>query len=229
VVLVHAALLVLALYAVKRVGLPRRVAGQTNQWFWTSVVLTAFPFLLALGFSVAVVPSLHWRFLLGVFPTYWLLVVLVGQESGRAGRILLYGVLLPWTLVMTGTSYANHEQPSAMRQAARMLADESQPAERILCETQCERFYWEWTRWLGRSGRIERTTETHSATTWLQIVPKADLQAESFVGVSRVWTLSEKISRSTPPLSELLEQHDFRRERSMQFSDIVVQIYTRQP
>ena len=227
VVLVHAALLVLALYAVKRVGLPRRVAGQTNQWFWTSVVLTAFPFLLALGFSVTVVPSLHWRFLLGVFPTYWLLVTLIGQESGRAGRILLYGILLPWTLVMTGTSYVMREQPSGIRQAARMLADEPQPADRILCETQCAAFYWEWTRWLGRSGRIERTTETQSATTWLQIVPKASLRVESFAGVARVWMLSEKLSGTTPSVRDVLRQNGFLRERSAQFGDVVAEVYTR--
>ncbi len=132
--LVHLALFLLAWRTVRKFWPPSRDLKESGRWFWTAALLAGVPILLLYGFAVLVTPVFNARFVLGILPAYWLLVVLLGDFGGRAGRAILYAVVLPWVLVSVGVTMAQSLQPSPARQATTFLNREYRDTDLILCD-----------------------------------------------------------------------------------------------
>ena len=199
--LVHLALFLLAWRTVRKFWPPSRELKESARWFWTAALLTGVPILLLYGFAVVVTPVFNARFVLGILPAYWLLVVLLGEFGGRAGRAMLYAVVLPWVLASVGVTMAQSLQPSPARQATTFLNREYRDADLILCDgLDCgNHIYWEWTRRLGRTGRIE--VLRFGSTAWrLSVLPQKNLGQLDLSQVGRVWFLqSDRKAADTVP------------------------------
>lgn len=199
--LVHLALFLLAWRTVRKFWPPSRDLKESGRWFWTAALLAGVPILLLYGFAVVVTPVFNARFVLGILPAYWLLVVLLGDFGGRAGRAILYAVVLPWVLVSVGVTMAQSLQPSPARQATTFLNREYRDTDLILCDgLDCgNQVYWEWTRRLGRSGRIE--VLRFGSTAWrLSVLPQKKLGQLDLSQVGRVWFLhSDRKAADTVP------------------------------
>lgn len=198
---VHLALFLLAWRGLCRLWPPQRGGEVESRWFWTLAILAGLPIVLLYGFSLLITPAFHWRFVLGVLPSYWLLVVLLGEWGGRAGRAMLYAVVLPWVLASVGLTMAQSLHPSPARQATTFLNREYRDADLILCDgLDCgNQVYWEWTRRLGRTGRIE--VLRFGSPAWrLSVLPQKKLGQLDLSQVSRVWFLqSDRKAADTVP------------------------------
>ena len=204
---VHLALFWLAWRTVRRLWPPRRDSENQARWFWTAALLAGVPIVLLFGFSVVVTPVFHPRFVLGALPGYWLLVVLLGEFGGRAGRVMLYGIVLPWVLVSIGVALGQSLVPTPVRQGTLLLARELRPTDLILCSGVGNQMYWEWTRRLGRSGRIEVLRP--GPTDWrLSVLPQTDLDGLDLGGVGRVWFFYSA-EKAVAPVKEFLAAQGF--------------------
>ena len=167
---------------------PRTSVAPGTHWFWVATCLLAVPLLLDLLFALAVRPALHWRFVLGILPAYWMLLVLVAERNGRSGRILLYGIVLPWVLTNTAVSFVSGNIVAPARQAAYIIAGHHDSGDLLLAENLSigNQLYWEWNHRLGRQGRIEVLTPP-AAVARLSVLPPTDFEHLDLQGVDRVW------------------------------------------
>jgi hypothetical protein len=189
-VLLHLVVLVIAWPAVRRLWSRPAVGEDATHWFRILTLLVSVPVVLLYVFSVAHTPAFNARFITGTLPGYWLLLVLLGQFGGRAGRAVLYGLVLPWAVISTCVAIAESRRPSPIRRAALQIGREVQPADLILCDgSTAAPFYWEWTRRLGRAGRLENLLLA-SPDHWLSELPKKRLEQLHLKGVDRVWFLT---------------------------------------
>jgi hypothetical protein len=134
------------------------------RWLATAFVLAGVPTFALILVSVALVPVIaisgnfefNARYVIGVVPSMWLALVLLGQSVGRGARALLYAGFLPWVLVSAAGTVAQSRIPSNARQAATVLAQEVRAKDLIVCDSIAagDQFDWEWRHRLGRSGRI---------------------------------------------------------------------------
>jgi hypothetical protein len=200
--LVHLTLLFLGWRVARRLWPPPGKPAPARLWFWVTALLACVPIGMLVFFSLVVKPAVHWRFVLGVLPAYWLLVVLVCQESGRVGRLLLCRVLLVWVLASLGVSFARMGIPSASRQAALLLVREQRPSDLILCRSSCNELYWELTHHLGRAGHIEIPVSTPVADR-LSVVPQITLETANLAGVDHVWLFADKGAEADSFISSL--------------------------
>jgi hypothetical protein len=187
--LIQVVVFVLAWRAVRRLWPPRRDDETTSRWFWTAVMLAGVPVVLLFLFSIAIRPAFHARFVFGALPAYWLLLVLLGQLGGRAGRVMLYGIVVPWVLVSSGFALAEQLEPTSARLGTLHLARELRANDLILCENLSfgNQVYWEWTGRLGRFPvRIEVLRPVLDVGR-LSIAPLTDLGNLELNGVDRVW------------------------------------------
>ncbi len=208
---------------------PWREKVRGARWFWLSVLLAAVPVALLYGFSLAVTPALASRFLIGILPAYWLVIALLAEYGGRAGRVLLYGVFLPWALVSVGTGFERAFRPSPVRQAASALSTQANPSDLILCSSDvASQFYWEWTRRFGRSNRVECLRPVPSAASpaaphrrrleqseRLSVLPWKDLTEIEVGGASRVWLVTMSDSELVARVEDSLAARDFTLESSV--------------
>jgi hypothetical protein len=159
-----------------------------RRWFWLATLLVLVPVALMYGFSVAVHPAMDARFLLGVLPAYWLAVVLLGERGGRAGRVLLHAVVLPWVLASAIVTLPD-ARPSPARTGAERAAAEWRPGDLLLADCRAGvQVWWEWTRRLGRAERLEVAGCEHRRWWVPELVARAPVEI-NLAGVERVWFL----------------------------------------
>ncbi|MCL6481243.1 MAG: hypothetical protein K6U02_05910 [Firmicutes bacterium] len=117
--------------------------------------LVLLPIAVVYLFSLIVHPALDARFLLGLLPAYWLLMVRAGESAGEAGRWLLFGVLLPWVLLSVAVTLPE-AGPAPVRRAVDAVAAEYQPGDLLLAECRVGvNVWWEWTHRLGRLEQMQ--------------------------------------------------------------------------
>ncbi|MCW5978286.1 MAG: glycosyltransferase family 39 protein [Bryobacteraceae bacterium] len=223
---VHLALLVFAWRSLKKLWPPRRADEDWKRWFWVAGALAGVPVALLYAFSVVYTPAFVSRFLLGILPLYWLLVVMLSELGGRAGTRLLYGVILPWALVSAGIGMVTAAAPSPLRQRPEAIARDLRPSDLVLSEREhSNSLYWEIAHRQGRDVRFEvlpRIRRDESKTIFEQRgeeqgerlsvfrfrqLPEVDLR-----GVERVWLLHA--SRDTAVTAgAFLAERGFRVER----------------
>lgn len=181
-------------------------------WFRPAVMLVAVPVALLFGFSVAVHPAMDARFLLGVLPAYWLAVVLLGANGGRAGKVLLYGVILPWALASAAVTIPE-AAPSPVRAgldraAARWRAGDLVVAD---CRTGVA-VWWEWVRRKGRAEPME-VARCEGRRWWVPEQPARAPEHFALEGVARVWLLYADRTEGWR-IAGALAARGFRREAS---------------
>ena len=223
--LVQLMLLTLACRMAWRLWPPRRKLQPTIRWFWAAALLAYIPLALIIFFSIGVMPALHWRFVLGILPAYWLFVVLVCQESGRLARILLHSVILAWVVLDVGVAFATMSIPSAPRQAAILLAREETSSDLILCQTSCNEIYWEFTHHFGRSGRIELAAPTpvHDR---LSVVRQADFEMIDPETTGRIWLFMDHDAQ-TDHLIGLIRSHGFALRKNIPIRESALLLFSR--
>jgi hypothetical protein len=169
-------------------SLPRR-GEDMARWFWISVLLCGTPITLLYGFSLGLTPVLHARYVLVGLTGYWSLLVFLGYFNGRASKMILIGIFLPWVLASILLTLKQNMTPSPARQGTLLVAREMRDSDLILCDKHMPlgwQVYWEWTRRLGRSGHVEILPSRMA--TWLQsILPWKELDRLDLEGVDRIW------------------------------------------
>jgi hypothetical protein len=190
----------------RRLWPPQRGDETTVRWFWTAVLLAGLPILSLYLFSVAVRPAFHARFVFGALPAYWLLVVLLGQFGGRAGRVLLCGIVVPWVLVSSGFALAEQLEPTSARLGTLHLARQLRANDLILCENLSlgNALYWEWTGRLGRSPVRMEVLRPVVDVGRLSIAPLTDLGNLDLNGVDRVWFFFHDKKETTSVVDSLV-------------------------
>jgi hypothetical protein len=186
--LVHVVLVLAAWRGIRRLPCQTDARDGMARWLWPMMLLVAVPAALLYAFSLLSTPAFHARFLTGTLPAYWLSLVLLGEIGGRPGRSILYGIILPWALMSSVVAVFESRVPSPVRRATLEVAPEARSGDLILCDKFTEAaVYWEWTRRLGRSGRLEALEPGEH---WLSQVPKKRLEQLDLHGVDRVWFFS---------------------------------------
>jgi hypothetical protein len=207
---VHLLLLLLAWKFRARLWPLRGDNENQRHWFWSSAVITAVPVAILLAFSVVVARAFEARFVLGVLPAYWLAVFLLCQLSGRAGWVLLLGVLLPWKLLSVGTGLYANWQPDWPRQATSAVAQQVRPADLLLtADTDSGNLiYWEWTRRLQRDARLETLPTLGLNAANLSVLNPVELEKLRLDGVSRIWLFYQR-SDTRDPIVRFLATRGF--------------------
>ncbi len=228
-VAVHLALLLFAWRAIRRLWPPHRQTGHAAQWLWATVILAGIPILFLFLFSVLVTPAFHARFILGALPAYWLLVLLLAELGWRWGRVLLYAIFVPWVVVIIGLTLAGIRTPFAARQAAVVMASEHRPEDVILCKSVCNTFYWEWTRRLGRAGRIEALSAGAGPTiASVAVLPQTPVENVKLHGATRVWVVFDP-GDNTAPQTAFLQRQGFALQKEYPTGRPYLLLLTRPP
>jgi hypothetical protein len=190
----EALLLLSAWRVLARTWPPGRALTPAHRWFWASVVLAGAPVFLLLAFSLLVSPAFHARFVLGTLPAYWLAIVLLAEFARRPGRVILYGVLLPWVLICTGAELVQVRAPSKVRQASAVLLREGGPHDLLLVDGLPNEMYWEWTHRLGRVFPIQlldaapdSASDSLPEVAQFAELPKTPLEHVALGDADRVW------------------------------------------
>jgi hypothetical protein len=198
---VHLLLAACAWKSLRRLSRPARVTDGQTRWLWISALLAAVPILLLLLFSVSYMPALAPRFVLGILPAYWLLLVMLGELGGRLGHGVLLGIVLPWVLLSSGKSVIDHVSATPLRQHTTLAATEGDAADLILCDADvANAVYWEVARRHGNRGRIEflrvKSPEEESQIVRhrsrkqderLAVLPLRDLPQINLDRINRIW------------------------------------------
>jgi len=201
--ILHLVLLIWAVPVARRLWRQRDM-NPAARWFWSAALLVGVPILLVVLVSIAVYPALQLRFLIGIIPAYWLLVVLVCQESGRPGRAFLYGVLLVWVMANIAVGFVLSNGPSPVREVALVVAREQRPDDLVLCSPGTgNQFYWELTHGLGRSARIEVLRPPIPVFRRLLVPPQIDPESIQLDGVNRIWFLYSEGEETRPDFESL--------------------------
>jgi hypothetical protein len=200
-------------------------AGNAAPWLGISLLITGIPVVLLFVFSVVVTPALHYRFLMGILPSYWLLMVLLAESGGRASRVALYGLIVPWVFLSTGISVADRLRPSSIRQGTLALDRQIRQSDLILCYSECNSVYWEWARRLGRPERIVGLRQAWTDPGMpaalqaaleqeyrLGAVPRVDLAQVDFRDPVRVWLFNSD-QKMDAIVNEHLSARGFQREK----------------
>jgi Dolichyl-phosphate-mannose-protein mannosyltransferase len=198
--LVHLVLAGLALRAL----LLRRGArrGEASPWPMTVAVLTMIPLVTLYLVSLLVAPVFHPRFLVGILPVYWLLVVVAGEQAGRPGLFVVYGVILPWVWFAAALVTERSAAPSALHQQLVRVQQEIAGDDLLLGDSNIgDNLYWEWTHVLGHStpplvfrveGRQPLREERGN-----NLVPYHDLGDIDLSSARRVWVFHSHQSEAT--------------------------------
>jgi hypothetical protein len=154
-----------------------------------AAVLFAVPFGIMLIVSAATRPVIELRWLIGLHPLYWIVIFLITEFSGRLGRIVLYGLILPWTLLAVANAMWYYHEPNWQRQDAAFVAEHYRPTDLLVCEDpdNSNAIYWEWNKRLHRTARIEVIPTAASAPMMLSILKPVELEMINLTGVDRVW------------------------------------------
>lgn len=222
--LLQLALLVLAWRVAWRLWPPRSDFPPATRWFWAAGLLAYIPLALIILFSIGVTPALHWRFVLGVLPAFWLFVALVCQASGRLARILLFSVTLAWAALNVGTAFARMDIPSAPRQVAVLLAREQRPSDLFLCQNSCSEIYWELTHHFGRGARIEFLAPA-PVMDRLSVVRQANLDAIDPKAIDRVWLFADKGAQEDSFVRSI-EQRGFALDKTISIRNNALLLFT---
>ena len=218
-------LLMLACRMAWRLWPPSSDLQPATRWFWAAGLLAYIPLALIVFFSIGVTPALHWRFVLGILPAYWLFVVLVCEASGRLARALLLNVTLAWAVLNVGAAFARMDIPSAPRQAAVLLAREQQPSDVILCQNSCNEIYWELTHHFGRGGDVEFLAP-QPVLDRLSVVRQADLDAIDSQTVGRIWLFADK-GVQHDSFVRSIQQRGFALDKIISIRDNLLLLFTR--
>ena len=226
---IHLVLFGLAWRTIRQLWPPLREGDRAAQWFWTAALLFGMPVLLLYGFSVAITPTFHARFLIGVLPGYWLLMALLAQFGGRAGRAMLYGVVFPWVLVSVCVGLVQNLAPSPVREGTLLVSREIRETDLILCSGEPvvgAQVYWEWTRRLAQPGRIEILSSR--AIWWASILPQKDLKELNLYGVDRVWFFYSN-PKAADQMSNFLAAHGFALEKPLKTRTPFLLAFAKEP
>ena len=186
--LLMAALVVLALPRVRLLWPPGHTGGDDARWFWSAVVMVGMPVGLLYAVSELGEPAFDARFLVAVLPAFWILVVFLGEFGRRAGVALLYCIVLPWVLISIAVTVAPSADASPARQVTTLLADKVNDGDLILCDSLAgPQVYWEWTRRLGRTGRLEVLYSAKQWRWWAPVLPQRKWSEIDLHAVERVW------------------------------------------
>jgi hypothetical protein len=188
---VHLGLLVLLWWNRARFWPPRGAAGREQRWFWSAVVLAGVPIAALFAFSVAVNRAFEARFILGAAIPYSIAIFLLCELSGRAGRIVLLCVLLPWRVVGIANSVLTNWAPSDTRRGVEHVAAQIRPGDLLLVDAPDygSVIYWEWNRRLHRSEPIAVLPADPLQPSLLGVIPPTPLERLDLSGVTRVWFL----------------------------------------
>jgi hypothetical protein len=230
-VLLHLLLLALGWKAIRRLWPPRPGAPTGERWLCVGLVLTGVPILILFLFSEFITPSFHPRFILGVLPSYWLSLVLLGEFGGRLVRGILYGVFIPWVLISAGANLVQQRKPSPVRQVAVLLAQEAFADDLILCNGRGggNALDWEWKHLIGRTSRLEIVAVPLTQDEFAG-PPQISLDALDLNGLNRVWVFYEKGDASAidnSRVTEFLASHNFKMEKALPAEKPTVQLFVR--
>jgi hypothetical protein len=208
---------------------PRDSNDRRSAWFWVATLLFLTPLLLNLLFAMLERPALHWRFLIGIFPAYWLLLTFSTERAGRAGRVLLYGVVLPWVAINTGVAYAHTSAHSHPRQAAEIISAEQRPTDSVLASNLSigNQLHWEINHRLGREVRIQ-VLRPPVAVARLSVLPAADLESLDLQNVDRLWVFYYKANLGTDRGQLSLSKHGFALGKEFPFNEPGLLLFVRQ-
>lgn len=225
--LIHLLLLVFAIGSFRRMWPPRRDSEPARRWFWVVALLAGVPVALLFLFSVVYTPALASRFLIGILPAYWLLVVMMAEMGARRGLWLLYGVMLPWVLISSTATLIRNLESHPVRKRIETVAREMRPGDIIVClDELANPVFWELTHRLGREAPIQALAPQVDADELsvfqrqgfeqgerLSVIPYRPVNEIGLEGVRRVWLFHNS---AAPPdtIAEHLAAHGFARERT---------------
>lgn len=220
--------LVLFLFAVRslRQNWPHPREAPEDRWFWILAVFASVPVAVLLAFSVTATPALAPRFLIGILPAYWLLVVRLAELGGRRGLRWLYGAILPWVLVSDAATVVKSLEPPALRRQIELTAERMSPGDLVVClDELCNPVYWEFVHRLRAPARIEAPRPEPAAGLSvherraleqgerLSVVPYRDAGHIVFEAAERVYVFHQKPLLPSNVATEL-ERRGFRLERT---------------
>jgi hypothetical protein len=223
----HLALLFLGWRTARQLWPPRNGLPRSARWFWASVLLVGIPVVMIVLFTIFVIPALHWRFVLGILPAYWLLVAMICQDSGRAGRILLF-LIAAWVVGTIGVGLvrlATMDVAAPPRQAALLIAREERPGDEVLCQSDCNQLYWELRHHFGGRARVALLGPV-PALDWLDVVQPMNLEDVNASVAGRVWLFVEAGEASVSLVSSFSER-GFGLWRRTPMRDNVLMLFTR--
>ncbi len=188
-ILVHLGLLIMFWFHRARFWPPRTAAEGGQRWFWPAVLLAAIPLSILLSFSLVVARAFEARFVLGAVIPYSIAVFLLCQSCGRAGRIALLCVLLPWKIIAIGNSLYFETKPDAARQTVEFVAAHARAGDLLLVENPnaAGLFYWEWVRRLHRSERIDALPALPDDPLRMRTLPSVPADRLELSGIERIW------------------------------------------
>jgi hypothetical protein len=221
---VHLALLVFGWRMARRLWPPRNGLPRSPRWFWAAALLVGIPVALIIIFTIFVTPALHLRFVLGILPPYWLLVSMICQDNGRAGRILLF-LIVSWVVGNLGVSLAKMDVASPWRQAALLIAREERPGDLVLCWSACNELYWEFTHHFGGRAQV-KLLGPGPPNYWLSVVQPTNLEDVDSSSVERVW-LFVQAGEESVSLVKSFSERSFGLWRSIPVRDYVLVLFTR--
>lgn len=174
--------------------------GDGDEWLWTLGVLALVPVVALYGASLAIAPVFHPRFLLGLMPVYWLLIVVLGDRGGQRGRALVYGVVLPWVWGSAVLVSARSARPSPLHEQLVRVALEIAPGDLLLGDSNVgDHLFWEWTRVFRRSEPVAVFRAGDGEMPYREqrgnnIVPYSDLDAIDLPSAGRLWLFHSRES-----------------------------------
>ncbi len=207
---IHLALLVLLWWNRARFWPPRRDADATQRWFWSALVLAGVPLLILLTFSIVKNGAFEARFVLGASIAYSIFLFLSCQLSGRAGRIVLLCVLLPWRIAVAVNSVFHYAEPELARQSVEFIAGQVRPGDLLLVDGPPfgNIVYWDWTRHFHRSERVATLAPDPPGHYLAAIIDPVPIARMDLNGVSRIWFIQRQ-PRKRPDVAEALAARGF--------------------
>jgi hypothetical protein len=239
--LLHLVLFVFAWRSIRRVWPPRPDADSRARWFWVMAVLAGVPVVLLYLFSVVYTPAFAARFLLGITPAYWLLLVMMSEFGGRGGSRLIYGPVLVWVLASIGVALVIALQSSPIVDRTRTLAAELRPTDLVISERlHSNGLYWEIAHRQGRpvrflvfdadrhekpsSGPEQRGEEQGER---LSIFRYSDFGRVDLSGVERVWLIHK--SKDAAAYEASLASRGWKMERQLGDATPYLSLFVKRP
>lgn len=229
---IHGALLLGAILASRRRLLPPLQWRTPEGRIWGLLAITSVPVLLLFVFSVLRTPALHMRFLLGIVPSYWLLLGVLAQQAKNPGRLILYFLVIPWAVVSGAYSLQSTRPVSDQHLAAASMLPSVRPTDLVVCSGDCNSFFWEWTQRMRGTTPIRfiytgnPASRASQQTGRLSVVPPVDLTELPLKQYSRIWVVTHD-SSALLNASEGLMNAGFRRESVFSKGAVAVAQFTR--
>jgi hypothetical protein len=202
-------------------------------------IVAALPVAALLVFSMTVSFAFSPRFVLGILPAYWLCLALLGEYGGRRGAAVLYGLVLPW--VVAGAAFAINERQaqSPVHGAALSLSRELKVNDLILVDSNCNEFYWEWTKRAQAPEEplkcVELPTDSLELPHYeqlgfeqevrLSVLEPKRLDEIDLTGAGRIWLFGSERERKLIML-ELLDKKGFRPQPALPGDSAVLTLLT---